>query len=429
MLNGLVALLWALPTIRWRLELGPFSLALLEPFTLFVIALLLIRRYMKRGKITLPAGVVTGLLVLLLAWVAFSRLLGEDLKHDLSDIRDWGIPILTYLVILSTVRKGWRRLALVFVLVGVLQSGLGIFQHFTNSFRPFASAISVFKLDYGGLSTVSYAAGLFDHPNNLATYLTIAFLIALGWLEETQSWKAKAAALLSLLIMAAGLYWTYAKAQLATLALLIFFFWFLRHFRSIKLYVTVAGLALLATFFTAWAAIVRFPYEFRTIWWRVSLWKSVFQTVSIRPLTLLIGDGDVSFAHLAIYPQPHNVYFDLLLDYGLPGLALVLVLVYLLGLYGLRSYHSGLFRRSAILRALWLSLLSSFLNGFVESSFIGIETRMQFFIILACFFGLRREIANGLSAKIQKPVLPPQVIKATSHPATENPLAASEVAQ
>ena len=329
-------------------------------------------------------------------WIAIVRPWGQDWEHNLSDLRDWAIPVLTYIVLISTIRRGWRKWALLFVLVGALSATVGIYQHFSDSFRPFATEGATYKLGYiivddPQQARASAALGFFEHPNSLAVYLVIALTVALGWLEEPGHRLMKFIALAG---MFAALYWTYAKAEILVLALIFFLFWLGRWIASSRVYLIISSAALGLAAMIFWVAMNEFPASFGTFWWRVDLWHTALQTLADRPITLLFGNGDGLFAANAIWPQPHNLYFDLLLKYGLVSLIILFTIGFVLAKYGLFTYRQGWLRKSPMLRAAWIALLTFFVTGVVESAFIGIETRMIFLLAVACLIGLTREIRS-----------------------------------
>lgn len=283
---------------------------------------------------------------------------------------------------------------MILIPVAVLQAGLGVFQVITDSSRPFASIESLYKLDILSREVPSFALGFFEHPNSLAVFLIIAIMISIGWFEEQNTLKRKVlpAAIVILLILT--LYWTYAKAEILTIGLMIFFYAAVPYIRSSRAFIILSTLTIFLTLGVGWLAINQWPKEFNTIWWRISLWKSVAQTIYENPGILILGNGETVFAANAIWAQPHSLLFDILLKYGLIGVLILLLLFVVIIKYGTKSFNRGDFKRSGILRALWVSILGFLITGLVESSLIGIETRMLFLMLVACFIGLSREISH-----------------------------------
>lgn len=395
-LRLLFLLLWLAPTIRWRIYLGSISFAFLEPVALLVIAVLVLNMLLPGKRPKLYVNSLILVLILYFMWLLIIRPWGQDWSHGLSDLRDWGIPTLTIIILLSFVKHGWRKWSLSIIPIAMLHASVGLYQHITDSFRPFASQASVYKLDYLSELKPAWAVGFFEHPNSFAVFLIIATTISIGWLADQKGIKRKLFPTAVVLFFFLILYWTYAKAELVTLVLMLLLFIAIPYIRSFTNTIALGSLSLIAMFIAGWFAINQWPVEFSTIWWRIDLWKSVFQTLSAYPGILLWGNGDVTYAALAIWQQPHNLFFDTLLNYGLVGLLLLLLLLMLIIIYGALSYKRGDMKEHPILRALWVSLLGFFVTGLVESSLIGIETRMIFLLLVACFIGLRRELTVDL---------------------------------
>jgi hypothetical protein len=391
-------LLWLGPTIRWRVDVGSVSFAFMEPVTLFVIGILSLFMLSSGKRLTLYINSFIAVLIFYFTWILIFRPWDQNWSHGLSDLRDWGIPILTIIILLSVVKHGWRKWSLAMIPIALLHSVIGIYQHITDSFRPFASLPSIYKLDFLGTTRPSFTVGLFEHPNSLAVFLIIAIMVSLGWLIEQNGIKRKFIPSAVILLLSAILFWTYAKAEILALAFMLFLFFIIPYIRTSKIFIALSLIILMALLTAVWFAINQWPIEFQSIWWRIDLWKSVFQTVSTHPDILLWGNGDIAFAANAIWPQPHSVFFDTLLNYGLIGLLLLLLLIILIIGYGILSYERGDLKRNPILRALWISLLGFFITGFVESSLIGIETRMIFLMLVACFIGLRRDLFTDLKS-------------------------------
>ena len=98
------------------------------------------------------------------------------------------------------------------------------------------------------------------------------------------------------------------------------------------------------------------------------------------------------FAQQAYYAQPHNVYIFLILQYGVVGLVWAALVIRIIWRRGWRLHRDGLMARESLLAALWVALLGSFAVGLVESNLLEIEGRMIFFLVVACFCGLAREV-------------------------------------
>src|SRR5688500_9740634 len=82
-----------LMTVDYRVELGPLSVAVVEPVVLLVAALVLLPKLLRREPLNWrsPLFVMFGAM---LAWAVLIRPFAPDWKHGLSDVRDWFLPTL-----------------------------------------------------------------------------------------------------------------------------------------------------------------------------------------------------------------------------------------------------------------------------------------------------------------------------------------------
>lgn len=397
----LLFLLFLAPTIQYRIELGGFSFAIMEPIVLIVSVILLTHQVMTRRRLTISKDSFIFLVAGMVLWASIVRPWAADWKHGVSDVRDWVIPLLGFIALSSTVRHGWRRWIGVFLFIAVLTALVGIYQHFTDSFRPFVSALASYKTgfvvapDDGQLTLVSYAAGFFSHPNGLAEFLFIGLMISLGWLVEPGQrwWK-----IVVLAVIALALLWTYAKTSLIVAGLAIVLFWLQHWIKTRK--TLLAALAITITFggVGLWIAAQHVPATLlNTFWWRVGLWQTAFNTISQNPSILLVGNGLDIFALHAYYPQPHDMYLYLLLQYGVLGLMFGLIAIGQIWRRGWQARTAKHTKQEPVLAGLWIALLGYFVIGLVESELFGIESRMIFLMSLACFIGLNRELRREAS--------------------------------
>lgn len=389
-----LVLLWLATAIRWRIDLGFISFAFVEPVAIITIVVLLVNQYTRKRRVTIVAEPVALLLIVFGFWVIVVRVWGQNTINSLSDIRDWLIPICTYVVLISTIKRGWRKLVLLFVAVGFLSALLGLYQFFTDSFRPFSTEGAAFKAGYiivagSSFEPISAALAFFEHPNSLAVYLILALTISLGWWQEGNQRVLKIAVMS---ILFAALLSTYAKAEIIAFVLIVILYvlsWFIR---SPKIFgLTAVGLIGVGVA-SIWIGMKIIPQYFGTFWWRVTLWDTAVKVITMNPVILIWGNGNIIFAQNAIWPQPHNLFIDILLKYGLIGLIILGTIGWILLRYGFIAYRHSINRQFVIMRAVWMSLLIFGITGLVESSFISIETRMIFVLTMACTIGLIREV-------------------------------------
>jgi O-antigen ligase len=399
LINLIIFLVWLLATVRYRIELGPVSFAVVEPAAVLLLGVLLSREFLKKREFHIKNTSFVLVLASVVLLALLVRPMGESTTSGLSDVRDWAVPVLTFIFLVSFLNKDWQRRTLLFITVALLNSLLGVIQHITNNYRFFGTELSSSKGNFfdTGLR-VSAALGFFEHPNSLATYLLIGILITLACL----AYRRKRIRLLVILaIFIATLYWTYAKTQILILGILLILFWFGMHLRSVHRFFAVLAVTVGIGLIGVFTAMHLFRDLFGTFWWRVNLWDTAIQTFRSHPETLILGNGDIYYVPVAVWPNPHNIYIHALLQYGLVGLCLLLLIGALLLFYGIKAYQRGWFHKDPLLLALWLSIFSFFLNGLAESSFIGIETRMIFCLLCACFFGRLKEIRLQSAYQVQ----------------------------
>ncbi|MBK8128803.1 MAG: O-antigen ligase family protein [bacterium] len=267
---------------------------------------------------------------------------------------------------------------MLFVAVGFLSALLGLYQFFTDSFRPFSTQGAAFKAGYiivagSSVEPISAALAFFEHPNSLAVYLILALTISLGW------WQERNQRILKILVMStlfAALLSTYAKAEIIAFILIVILYvlsWFIR---SPKIFGLIAVGLIGIGVASFWIGMKTIPQYFGTFWWRVDLWDTAVRVIVMNPLILIWGNGNLLFAQNAIWPQPHNLFVDILLKYGVIGLIIFGTIGWILIKYGFMAYRHSMNRQYVIVRAVWMSLLVFGITGLVESSFISIETRM-----------------------------------------------------
>ncbi|HEX5689973.1 MAG TPA: hypothetical protein VFX76_08220, partial [Roseiflexaceae bacterium] len=363
---------------------------------------------LRRRRVAILNDSLLFLGLAMVVWVALIRPWSQDWQHGLSDIRDWIIPVLAYVALVSTIRDGWRRWTLLLLFVVLAQALFGIYQHVTDSARPFISQGAEFKTGFAispetsQLALVSFAVGTFSHPNNFALYLFVGLMVLLGW-RTTSWWRLLKPVLLVAIVLA--LFWAYAKASLVVMAVAIVIFWVQRWFRSGRVLLLATGIGLLLLVVGLLIAARLIPAVLLgTLYWRFGLWEAAIRVMGEYPAILLVGNGIESFAQQAYYGQPHNTYLFMLLEYGMFGPLWLLAVMCVIGIRGWRARSHAWLRREPLLSALWIALFGYFAVGLVETNLLDIESRMIFFLVIACFTGLARE----LRAETRRAVPPPE---------------------
>jgi len=378
------------------MELGTFSFALMEPIVLLVSGILLAHQIVDQGRLVIPKDPLLYLLTGMLLWAFFIRPWASDWQHGLSDVRDWLIPLLAFVALISSIRRRWRKWLTLFFFLAIVNASVGIYQHFADTFRPFATEGAAVKTsfvlspDQSRLAIASPAIGFFSHPNAFAMYLFLALLVALGWQTEGRRRWIKP---LLIVLLSTSLFWTHAKASLLVMPFSLVALWFIRRIKSWGQFLVVGAILFISGVMVVWlgSQIVPPPY-LATFWWRINLWQTALEVIQDSPGILLVGNGMEAYATQAIYPQPHNLYLYMLLTYGFPGLGLLLGIAWHMLRRGRIALGCRWFRQEPLLSALWTGLVGYFVVGLVESNLMGIQTRMIVLTVAACFVGLWREL-------------------------------------
>lgn len=395
MLTILLFLFFLAPTVQYRMQLGSVTISLMEPVVLIASIFLFLREYFLKHSISLPRNRIFQSLYMMLFWVFFTQIIfSKNTMEGLSDLRNWFIPILGFVALLS-VKKDWRKWIGIYIFITFLNSLLGIYQYVTDSFRPFQNTYGDTRLSIvflnGGISYINtkFSIGLFAHPNTYAMYLLGGFMIALGLALSTRKIKDQ----IIIIPIATAIILSYSKTSIIMLAvlLLIFGFVWLRVKTSLLswLYLPAIILLLIGVLY----GISSLPAEiFTTYYWRVGLWKIAYEFFLQNPTVMLIGGGLNKFGDLAYYGQPHNLFVYFFLLYGLPGLIILLSILW----ESIRSmifyFQTNKAKDKMMEAGLFMASVSLFAVGLTDSTLFGVENRMIFVTWLALFVGFVREI-------------------------------------
>ena len=370
---------------------------MLEPITLLVAVILLGNHILKRGYFTVVIDAFAILLLFITVWTLLNRPWAVDWKNGLSDARDWLVPLVTYIALITTIRTNWRKWILLFLFLVVFNALFGIIQHFTNDFRPFITELSTEKVGFladpvtGQIDYVSYTVAFFSHPNGLAQYLFMGLMIALGFLSDTDH---KFIALGIIVVIGLALVWSYAKASLLIACFSVLFYYFQRRVKSNVLLTIIGGAGLVLILIAASQITNLLPnIHLGTFQWRLGLWSISAELIESSPEIILFGNGLDRFANMAFYPQPHNLYIYTLLQFGLIGLLWILLLFIIIYTRGMKIRNV---KSKPFLPTLWVALIGFLAIGFVESNLYGVELRTIFVIVLALFAGYYGEFKGEL---------------------------------
>ena len=395
MLTILLFLFFLAPTVQYRMQLGSVTISLMEPVVLIASIFLFLREYFLKHSISLPRNRIFQSLYMMLFWVFFTQIIfSKNTMEGLSDLRNWFIPILGFVALLS-VKKDWRKWIGIYIFITFLNSLLGIYQYVTDSFRPFQNTYGDTRLSIvflnGGISYINtkFSIGLFAHPNTYAMYLLGGFMIALGLALSTRKIKDQ----IIIIPIATAIILSYSKTSIIMLAvlLLIFGFVWLRVKTSLLSWLYLPAIILLLS--GVLYGISFLPSEiFTTYYWRVGLWKIAYEFFLQNPTVMLIGGGLNKFGDLAYYGQPHNLFVYIFLLYGVPGLIILLSILW----ESIRSmifyFQTNKAKDKMMEAGLFMASVSLFAVGLTDSTLFGVENRMIFVTWLALFVGFVREI-------------------------------------
>ncbi len=391
-------LLFVAPTIQYRAEFGSLSFAFMEPVVVLVSLILAAHQILRWRKFVICRHPLVFLFGAIVLWALLITPLGAVGTHELSDLRDWLIPFAGFVLFLTTLRNGWRHWSTLFVILVWCNSLLGIYQHFTDGFRPFITASALYKAGFESsprdnqLALTPFAVALFSHPNAFAMYLYIGLMMALGQAYDARPPRRMLIAVGVVLPIALALLWTYAKTSLlvavAGAVLLSVMQWCSSYVLCLLMVAAGFGAAVWAT--SSLASHLP-PTWLGTVWWRVGLWADAVATIRDHPSILIFGNGLTRFAERAYYGQPHNLYLYLLLTYGVAGVLWAVALAVYLLRSGMSLARIGIMTSQSRLAGAWIAVLGYFVIGVAESNLMGIEARMIFMTVAACFVGLARE--------------------------------------
>lgn len=391
----LLFLLFVTLTIHYRVEVGEVSFALIEPVALLVSAMLWAGQIVSRRRLVILKDPLVFLFAVITLWSFVIRPWGPDWVHGLSDVRDWAIPTVLFISLVSNIRLKWRRYINILLAVEIGLMMLGLYQVKVDGFRPFLAPEAAYKRGFYQLldtsSAPSFAVGFFGHPGVFAEYLFVGLVILVSVPWQGQ-WKWLRVVLFIGFVTA--VLYTFSKTVTISLPVALSLFWVLKHSRRhfwlrISLVSIVSGLLIIGLFMRK---VSSEPFVFATFVWRVNQWQSGLSLLITYPMILLTGNGvDIGILQGLLQGNPHNIYLFMLLQYGLLGLVLILLMFIAIFRRGLQAYTLGWMKQEPLLAGLWIAIIGLLFFGLFGTSLSYVEFRVMFAVVVSLFVGLWHE--------------------------------------
>lgn len=397
-----IFLVFFFPVIQLRIDFGPLSIASQEIPISIGIVLLLIYQVSKWGHIKV---VKDPLVLIFIAYMFLAIILRpwsyllDNVTSGFTDLRGWVVPVVAVVAMLGSIRLGWRKISNFLILIGLFVAVVGIYQFLAGVDPPFLIADALgprnsyfFSVTENSLGETNFGAAFFTHPGTMAQFLSPILLVTIGWYFSEKGLK-KVLIFAIIIIIYVGIYITFSRTSFFLSIVLPILYLITQPFKRIQ---DVIWIGLVFACVLISIIIIVFPLFpqalFDTIRWRMELWTFVDNVIIQNPSILLIGNGMIAFGNTAFYESPHNLFFHLLLEYGLLGLTLQILLIIVFFKQGIDSYKMGLMSQEPILRGLWFAILFHFLIGIIESMLLTIEARSLWLLFIMCYVGLQTEL-------------------------------------
>ncbi|GAB1790266.1 hypothetical protein COJ36_02860 [Priestia megaterium] len=366
-----------------------------------ILVLLIVFRSQKNIKSKFLKKYLVFLFLIILVSL-FSLSQGKDIYTQVKDFIEVGI-VLFYLYEKKNERKFLIKVINIFISLITVEAILGLFQHYTNSFRFFANPNALFKKGFlldEDFSSISPAFGLFSHPNYFAFVLSVGIVLILTTFRDKKHLK-----IILLLLHFLVLYLTYSKGAFiwAPLSLLIFIG---IRFKILNKYIYLFVTLSLPVFVYYYAAsrYIEGNEIFSTIGTRWFFVKSGILTIKNNLEILLIGNGLVHIIENPIYFYPkvyswgntHNSIFDQILTFGLfpiifLGYLFIHKLINVLRVYKKMSNTDSIAHAAGFL-TLFFIVFCTFL---FEPMFYGLNCKILITVLLVILYNLSNNVLGN----------------------------------
>jgi putative inorganic carbon (HCO3(-)) transporter len=368
--------------VLYRVEFGVYAAALALPFVpfkaLFMLSLLTLFslamkwRWGKIGRLHFSPFWVPLLLFFLIQFYATITSV-----YFWPSVSEFLIPV-TGLVYLFVMVNTFDRPAkldnflLCLALAGLVTAGYATYQYYAGPSMEFLNQNWVDASQTKEIKNRAYA--VFDNPNLLAQYLVLLTSVTLGALFATRSWRRRGLFVLTAVTSVCCLLLTYSRGGWLAFAggLLVFGYFFNRR-RLITLLPigAVAGYFLIPSWAISRLATAGSLQDSSNAY-RLDTWNSTLSLVREYWLTG-VGLGRQAFARVYgshmintnFVPHSHNLYLQLISEFGILGLTVFLWLFWRLFRLGCRLRVSG----NAFIRSLNAGVMAA-MAGFLAHSLI-----------------------------------------------------------
>lgn len=394
---GGAALIWVQPVAGLYLFLAglAFLPTLLASELLLGVAVLWTVRRVLTGK---PVLVATGMELPLFGFIFFVLMgvaFSVTRRGSLGALPLYALSFLAFYLMAVLPRPkeaGWLLGGL--LLAGALTGLLGLLQY-RSGVQTSLSWIDIRQA--ADIKTRVFAT--FDNPNIFAEYLTFVVPAALVFFFEERRWGARLVWLLVLACAGVGLILTFSRGGWLAVGLALVVLGLLWD-RRLLLW-AAAGLAVVplvapSQVLTRAASIGSLEDSSNTF--RLSIWLAVLRMIAAYWAT---GIGMGSAAFNQVYPQfmlpgtpalhSHNLYLQVALELGVPGLLAFFWLLAAVAARALRALPQLGRRERGVLAALLASLAGFLLHGAVDNVWYSPKLMLLFWAALGLTLAVGRE--------------------------------------
>ncbi|MGK2907969.1 MAG: O-antigen ligase family protein [Desulfuromonadales bacterium] len=333
------------------------------------------------------------LLVFFLINAFVLALCAEDVLHNISRTKDffWAFSLYFLLRYGPLNRRAISVIVRLSVLIAFAWSLLGIIQLLGWDERLGGEAYPLFLASQALYKTVvdpfssevvqaNFAHGFYLYPQNFIYYLLCPFLLSLGLAQRDRRW------LIPALVIFAAVLGTLSKTFVLLLVIFVCLYALQRFFHNpavtFSIFAALAGTAVLAV-----VLFGNYPFWKRaleTFIWRMELWSDALSMLQGKPWLLVTGDGTAfleSTYSRAGYPNPHNMFIYLLVEYGVAGAGFFFTFL-LLRLQRIRAALEDGGALQPVAKSLYWGLLLFVWMGVVDDMFVQTQiTALVFFYL------------------------------------------------